>query len=56
MSVRNLYLSILNNDKADIFAASLLISNYTYSSLTLSSIIVVNFYILSKRSFLKREE
>ena len=56
MSVRNLHLPILNNHKADIFAASLLISYYTYSSLTLSSIIAVNFYILSERSFLKREE
>ena len=45
------YLSILPYDKADIFAASLLISYYSFSSLILSS--VVSYYILSKRFFLK---
>ena len=41
--VRYSYLSILPDDNADIFAASLLILYYS-------------FYILSKRFFLKRED
>ena len=50
------YLSILPGDNADIFTASLLISDYSFRSLTLASIAIINFYIVSKRFFLKREE
>ena len=39
----------------DIFAAFLLISYCRFSSLILSSIVMINFYILSERFFLKRE-
>ena len=54
--VRYSYLSIFPEDNADIFAASLLILYYNFSSLILSSIIVFSsFYILSERFFLKRE-
>ena len=38
---------------ADIFAASLLISYCKFSSLILSLIAILSFYILSKRFFLK---
>ena len=55
-SVRYSYLSILLDDNADIFAASLLILYYSFSSLILSSIVMSRFYILSKRFFPKREE
>ena len=48
------YLSILPNDKAYIFAASLLISYCSSSSPILSSIVMINFYIFPKRLFLKR--
>ena len=54
--VRNSDLSILPDDNAGIFAASLLILHFSFSSLILSSIVLINFYILSKRFFLKREE
>ena len=54
--VRYSYLSVLPYDNADIFAASLLISYCSFSSLILSSIVMINFYILSKRFFLKHEE
>ena len=53
--VRNSYLSILHDDNAYVFAASMLISYCTFSSLILSSIVMIIFYILSKRFFLKRE-
>ena len=54
--VRYSYLSIFPEDNADIFAASLLILYYNFSSLMLSSIIVFSsFYILSERFSLKRE-
>ena len=49
------YLSILPDDNANIFVASQLISHFSFSSLILSSIVVINFYI-SNRFFLKREE
>ena len=39
-----------------IIAASLLISYCSFSTLILSSIVIISFYILSKRFFLKREE
>ena len=54
--VRYSYLSILPDDNADIFTASLLILYYSFSSLVLSSIIMINFYILSKIFLLKCEE
>ena len=50
---RYLYLSILRDDNDDIFAASLLILYCGFSSLILSSIITISFYILSKRFSLK---
>ena len=53
--VRYSYLSILPNDNADIFTATLLISYCSFSFLILSSIFMIDFYILSKRFFLKRE-
>ena len=53
--VRYLYLSTLPDDNADIFAASLLISYCSFSSLILSSIVIISFYILSERFFLKRK-
>ena len=46
---------ILPDDNADIFAASLLISYCNFPSLILSSIVMISFYILSERLFLKRE-
>ena len=54
--VRYSYLSILPDNNADIFAASLLISYCSFSSLIFSSIVMINFYLVSKRFFLKREE
>ena len=45
---------IFRDDNADIFAASLLISYCNFSSLIISSIVMISFYILSKRFFLKR--
>ena len=54
--VRNSYLSILPDDNADIFAAYLLISYCRFSTLILSSIVMISFYILSKGLFLKHEE
>ena len=41
------------DDNADIFAASLLISYCNFSSVISSSIVMISFYILSKRLFLK---
>ena len=43
------------DDNDDIFAASLLILYGIISSLILSSILMISFYILSKRLYLKRE-
>ena len=51
--VRYSYISIFPDNKADIFAASLLISYCNYLSLILSSIVMVSFYFLSKRFFMK---
>ena len=48
--------SILSDNNVDIFAASLLISYCSFSSLILSSIAIISFYILSKRFFLKHEQ
>ena len=53
--VRYSYLLILPDDNVDIFAASLLISSYNFSSLILSSIVVISFYIPSERSIPKRK-
>ena len=50
------YLSILPGNNADIFTASLLTSYYSFRSLTLSTIAIINFYIVSKRLVLKGEE
>ena len=47
-------MSTLTDNKYDIFAASLLISYCSFSSLILSSIVMIGLYILSKRFFLKR--
>ena len=48
-------MSIFPDDNVDTFAASLLISYCSFSSLFIASIVVISFYILSKRFFLKRE-
>ena len=53
--VRYSYLSSFPSNNDDIFAASLLLPYYDVSSLILSSIVMISFYILSKRFFLKRE-
>ena len=54
--VRYSYLSILFDDNADIFSASLLIWYCSFSFLSLSWIVMIILYIFSKRFFLKREE
>ena len=54
-AVRNYYLSIFSDDNADIFAVFLWIQYCNFSSLTLSSIVMINFYILSKRLYLRRK-
>ena len=46
-------LSIFPDDNADIFAASMLILNCSFLSLILSSIVMISFYFLSERLFLK---
>ena len=43
--VRHLYLPIFFDDKADIFAASLLVSHCSFSSLILSSIVMIYIYV-----------
>ena len=50
-----IFINLPDND-ADIFAASLLIKFYSFSSLILSSIIMISFCIYSKRFFPKGEE
>ena len=47
------YLSILPDDNANIFAASLFISYCSFSSLIWSSVVMASFYVISKRFFLK---
>ena len=49
------YLTIFPDDNADIFAASPLMSCYNFSSLILSSIVMIACYILCKRFFLKHK-
>ena len=56
LPVRCSYLSILPDDNAYIFAASLLILYCSFSSLILLWILMISFYILFKRFFLKCEE
>ena len=53
---RSSYLSILPDENADIFAASLLILYCTFSFLFLSSVVMIIVYILTKIFILKREE
>ena len=55
LPVRYSYLSILPDDNADIVAFFLLVSYCTFSSLILSSVSMISFYILSERFFLKRK-
>ena len=53
--VRYLYLSVLPDDNADISAVSLLILYHSFWSLMFSSVVMISFYIFSKRFFLKRK-
>ena len=53
--VRHSYLSIFPDDGADIFAAFLLISCCNFSSLILSSIVMISSYVISEVFFLKCE-
>ena len=48
-------LSLLPDDTTNAFAVSLLISYCSFSSLILSSVVIISFYIFSERFFLKRE-
>ena len=54
--VRNSNLSILPDNNANIFAASLLILYCSFSSLISLSIVMINIYNFSKRFFVVREE
>ena len=56
LPVRNSYLPVLPVDNGYIFAASVLISYCSFSSLILSSIVMINFNVLTKRFFPKHEE
>ena len=49
------YLSILLDNKVHVFAASLSQSYCSFATVILSSIVMINFYILTKRLFLKRK-
>ena len=56
--VRYSYLSIFPDDNANVFAASLVISycyHISFSYLILSLILMISFYVLSERFFLKRK-
>ena len=55
LPVKYSYLSIFPDYNADIFAASQLISYSNFSSLILPLVVIISFYILSKRFFLKRK-
>ena len=55
LHVRCLCLSVLPDDNADIFASSLLISYYSFSSLILSSIVMIIPFIFSETLSLKRK-
>ena len=52
-SVKYSYSSILIHENADIFAAALLISHYSFSAKIVSSVVVITFSILSKTMHLK---
>ena len=54
--VRYSYLTIVPDDNADSFAASLLISYDSFYSLILSSIVMISLYIFFKYLLLKCEE
>ena len=56
LSARYSYLSNFFDGNAYIFAFSLLMWNCSFSFLILSLIVMISFYILSKRLFLKRKE
>ena len=56
LPVRYSYLSVLLDDYVYIFYASLLMLYCNFSCLILSSVVIINFYIISKRFFLRREE
>ena len=56
MPVKYSNLSFFLDDDADVFATSLWISYCSFLSLILSSIVMINFNIVSKRFFLKRKE
>ena len=53
--VRHSYLSIFPDDGTDIFAAFLLISCCNFSSLILSSVVMISSYVISEVFFLKCE-
>ena len=55
-AVRCSYLSILPDDNAETFPILLLTPYCSFSSLNLSAIVMISFYIFSKRFFHKREE
>ena len=55
LPVKYSYLSIFPDYNADTFAASQLISYCNFSALILPSVVIISFYILSKRFFLKRK-
>ena len=50
-----LYLSIFPDHRAEFFVISMLISYCSFSSLILSSIVMISFHILSKRFLLKHK-
>ena len=56
LPVKYSYLPTFPDDNGDIFAASWLISYYSFLLLIISSIAMINFYIVSKRFFLKRKK
>ena len=53
--MRYLFLSISSNDNADIFATFLLILYCRFSFLVILSVVMISFYILSKRFHRKRK-
>ena len=54
LPIRYSYLSSLYDNNADIFAAAQLISYYNFSSMILSSIVMITLYISSNRFFPRR--
>ena len=55
-AIRHSYLSIFASNNPDIFAASPLRLYCSVTSLILLSFVLISFYILSKRFFLKRKD